>query len=147
VSTPIPDSFLEGSTNGKLTVKFAADPGPAGGIYGVSVNGMDMANPSYSTNSALKKLSFDQGELSPSFSAGTTEYELKVPSGTDTVDFDADPATETGLVKVVNGEKEILFDDTQSRSATVKAGDTLTLRSYAEDWKTSTTYKVKVVAG
>jgi hypothetical protein len=63
------------------------------------------------------------------------------------VDFDADPATETGLVKVVNGEKEILFDDTQSRSATVKAGDTLTLRSYAEDWKTSTTYKVKVVAG
>lgn len=146
VSDEIPAEFLEDAEGGKITVKFAAAPGPAGGIYGLSINGMDMANPKYSDASALKKLSFDAGELSPAFSGDTTEYELKVPAGTETVNFDADPATETGLVKVVGDDgKEILIDDSQQRAVHLKIGDTLKLNAYAEDWETSTGYTVKFV--
>lgn len=91
----------------------------------------------YGANSSLASLTFDEGELSPSFASGTTEYALTVPENTTSVNLKAAPADKYGLV-YVNG---ILINDTAVKKITVS--DTpITIMSYAENHEEFTAYTI-----
>lgn len=152
VSTLIEDSFFDDRANDSgdpiVTVKFVADPGPAGGIYGLAITGQDMNDIVYNDVSELAALKFDTGILNPAFSGDVEGYELTVPTDTSKVAFDADPVRAGGLVKVLadDGETEILIDDSRERTVALSGDRTvLTIRSYAEDWETSTDYTIDIV--
>lgn len=91
----------------------------------------------YGTNPSLAGLSFDIGELSPSFASGITEYILTVPENTVSVNLKAAPAGKYGLV-YVNGT---LINDTAAKAVAVS--DTpITIISYAENYEISATYTI-----
>ncbi len=123
-----------------VTVRFEYN---GSGSYVGGLFGLYTANSTtFSSDAGLSKLAFSAGTLSPTFAKATREYTLTVPNGTTSVDFDADPVTPSGLVKV----GDILIDDTQSRTVKLADGDTtLALNALAQDHETQVAYTVKIV--
>ncbi|RIJ69550.1 hypothetical protein D1871_21805, partial [Nakamurella silvestris] len=121
-----------------VTVRFQSTGGLVGGVYGIHIKRSTV----FDTDPALSALTFDKGSLAPAFTSAQKDYTLTVPTKTAEVHLFATPHLPSGLV-LANG---ILFDNTQDRIVPVpNASTTLTLKAYAQDHTTATTYTVTVV--
>lgn len=121
-----------------VTVRYQSTGGFAGGVFGVATS----RPVTYSTESSLTGLTVDGGVLSPAFSGSTTDYTVTVPQGATSMSFTATPNVPSGLVRV----GDVLIDDTEPRQISLVPGEekTVTIRSFAQDHETSTTYTLVI---
>ena len=122
-----------------VTVRFQGNgTSYVGGVYGVSTTRSN----AYAANSQLTKLTVAPGALAPSLTEGVRDYTVNLAPDATSINLDADPAIGSGLVYV----GDILIDDTLPRAIPIAAGEpVITIKSFAQDHATSTTYNVKIV--
>lgn len=148
----IPTDLMAKVKDGKVRVKFAANSSTKvviGGVYGVRTT----TAAAYSTDASLKGLKFSAGDLydktgdkTQAFDSKVTDYVLKVPA--DTKSVDATITTQgNGEYVMANG---IVIKDGKDNPRTITLDKDVTalgIISVAQDHATSKQYKVIIVKG